>query len=157
MTSICMRMSHFTSLSDTTMSIRPAILRTLRRTIAPPSPLVRLAAIPRFISSTPVRRHESEEHWSAVPTSPPSPSEIEREIKPDYNLTFACRPCQTRSPHKVSKLAYHRGLVLLECPGCKSHHVVTDHLGVRRFWHSGGGDHGMLTGVPGVFGYAADG
>ncbi|KAF8246890.1 hypothetical protein K440DRAFT_506947, partial [Wilcoxina mikolae CBS 423.85] len=48
--------------------------------------------------------------------------------QPSYHLTFTCRPCQTRSTHTVSKQAYHGGTVLIQCPGCKNRHVITDHL-----------------------------
>lgn len=28
----------------------------------------------------------------------------------------------------VSQQAYHRGSVLVQCPGCRNRHVITDHL-----------------------------
>ncbi|KAF8536205.1 DNL zinc finger-domain-containing protein, partial [Trichophaea hybrida] len=48
--------------------------------------------------------------------------------QPSYHLTFTCRPCQARSTHTVSKQAYHGGTILIQCPGCKNRHVITDHL-----------------------------
>ena len=30
----------------------------------------------------------------------------------------------------MSKQGYHRGTVLIQCPGCKSRHVMSDHLGI---------------------------
>ncbi|KAB5551112.1 DNL zinc finger-domain-containing protein [Coniochaeta sp. 2T2.1] len=53
--------------------------------------------------------------------SPPSPP-------PQYELTFTCVPCDTRSTHKVSKQGYHHGSVLIACPSCKNRHVISDHL-----------------------------
>lgn len=47
---------------------------------------------------------------------------------PQYELTFTCVPCGTRSKHKVSKQGYHHGTVLIACPGCKNRHVIADHL-----------------------------
>ena len=48
-----------------------------------------------------------------------------------YELTFTCRPCLTRSTHKISKQGYHKGSVLITCPNCKNRHVISDHLKVR--------------------------
>ncbi|KAK4129003.1 zf-DNL-domain-containing protein [Parathielavia appendiculata] len=50
--------------------------------------------------------------------------------KPHYELTFTCRPCGTRSRHRVSKQGYHHGTVLIACPSCRSRHVIADHLRV---------------------------
>lgn len=34
-----------------------------------------------------------------------------------------------RSHRTMSKQSYQRGIVLIECGGCKSRHVIADHLG----------------------------
>lgn len=47
-----------------------------------------------------------------------------------YEMTFTCKPCSTRSSHRVSKQGYHYGSVLISCPECKNRHVISDHLGV---------------------------
>ncbi|KAL4797694.1 DNL zinc finger-domain-containing protein [Aspergillus venezuelensis] len=51
-----------------------------------------------------------------------------REKEPAYQLTFTCKPCGERSTHRVSKHGYHRGTVLIRCPGCDNRHVISDHL-----------------------------
>ncbi|KAL4959033.1 DNL-type zinc finger protein [Aspergillus stella-maris] len=51
-----------------------------------------------------------------------------REKEPAYQLTFTCKPCGERSTHRVSKHGYHRGTVLIRCPGCENRHVISDHL-----------------------------
>lgn len=43
-------------------------------------------------------------------------------------IGFTCKPCDQRSHHLMSKLAYEQGTVLIECPGCKSRHLIADHL-----------------------------
>lgn len=50
--------------------------------------------------------------------------------KPSYHLSFTCKKCDTRSGHVISKQAYHGGTVLVQCPGCKSRHLIADHLKV---------------------------
>lgn len=48
--------------------------------------------------------------------------------KPMLMLAFTCKKCDTRSSHVMSKQAYQQGTILVQCPGCKSRHLVADHL-----------------------------
>ena len=62
------------------------------------------------------------------PHAPPSRSI--RPPQPEYEMTFTCKPCGTRSSHRVSKQGYHFGSVLITCPECRNRHVISDHLNV---------------------------
>jgi len=44
-------------------------------------------------------------------------------------IGFTCKICQTRTHRTMSKLSYTKGIVLIECPGCASRHLIADHLG----------------------------
>ncbi|KFY25415.1 hypothetical protein V491_01750 [Pseudogymnoascus sp. VKM F-3775] len=77
-------------------------------------------------------------HFFATPNLRNSikPFEIPRKTKeppadqPAYEMTFTCKPCSTRSTHRISKQGYHKGSVLISCPGCKNRHVISDHLNI---------------------------
>jgi len=95
--------------------------------LAPPPRAI--ALLPRWSSTAvPAPAATPEPSTSAenpVDAPPPQP-----QPQPTYQLTFTCRPCRTRSTHSISQQAYHRGSVLVRCPGCRNRHVITDHLKV---------------------------
>ncbi|KAI0358253.1 zf-DNL-domain-containing protein [Trametes cingulata] len=47
------------------------------------------------------------------------------------SLTFTCtvEACHTRSTHQFTRRSYERGIVIVQCPGCKNRHLIADHLG----------------------------
>ncbi len=47
---------------------------------------------------------------------------------PRMFLGFTCKMCSSRSHHTISKLAYTKGTVLVQCPCCKNRHLISDHL-----------------------------
>jgi hypothetical protein len=44
-------------------------------------------------------------------------------------IGFTCKVCETRSHRTMSRHAYTKGIVLVECPGCQSRHLLADNLG----------------------------
>lgn len=59
-----------------------------------------------------------------------------KEQEPDVNsqqhqmlIGFTCKVCNERSHHTMSKHSYTKGVVLIQCPGCKNRHLIADNLG----------------------------
>ncbi|XP_077164271.1 DNL-type zinc finger protein [Paroedura picta] len=55
---------------------------------------------------------------------------------PRLGLAYTCKVCGRRAAQTVSRAAYERGVVIATCPGCRSRHLIADHLGW--FAHLGG-------------------
>jgi mitochondrial protein import protein ZIM17 len=60
------------------------------------------------------------------------PFKIPQQLEgvPHYRMTFTCKPCGTRSTHRISKHGYHKGTILIRCPSCKNRHLISDHLNI---------------------------
>lgn len=67
---------------------------------------------------------------AAAPAPPKLPAgHVDFSRQQMLMMMFTCGQCETRAAKAFSKVAYTRGVVLLECPGCSVRHVVADHLG----------------------------
>ncbi|KAI8642499.1 DNL zinc finger-domain-containing protein [Parasitella parasitica] len=55
--------------------------------------------------------------------------EPELDSKHQMLIGFTCKVCNERSHHTMSKHSYTKGVVLIQCPGCKNRHLIADNLG----------------------------
>jgi protein import protein ZIM17 len=57
-----------------------------------------------------------------------TPNVLGTKAREAYLFVYTCKVCGSRSERKISKQAYHKGVVLVQCPGCSKHHLVADNL-----------------------------
>ncbi|CAR26847.1 hypothetical protein ZYGR_0I01190 [Zygosaccharomyces rouxii] len=94
-------------------------LNVCRRLIKP-TRIVRPSLIPSYI---PRHRHfHTSTRWLQNKTP------IGKVDKPMMMIAFTCKKCNDRSSHTMSKQAYTKGTVLIQCPSCQVRHLIADHL-----------------------------
>ena len=70
---------------------------------------------------------------SSTTTTPLSQVDSEKtpigKVKGKLLFGYTCKVCDTRQYRTMSKDAYEKGVVIVKCGGCKSLHLIADHLG----------------------------
>lgn len=88
----------------------------------------------RFLSSTPHRANEATSS-SSGPKLPETHDKVTfKTEEPRLSLTFTCTvtACGTRSSHMFTRRSYERGIVIVQCPGCKNRCVAKHYWAGRR-------------------------
>ncbi|KAJ5627419.1 hypothetical protein N7528_004846 [Penicillium herquei] len=118
------------SFNPPTRHISTKLLRSqplIRSSIPSVQPHIILPSTVRHNSTSPLTSQTPESETDAERKQQ---NEDRRKNEEAYAITFTCKPCGTRSSHRMSKQGYHRGTVLIQCPSCKDRHVMSDHLGI---------------------------
>ena len=110
------------------LNSRPSVMLPLRslQILRHRLPLT-LSSLPRSRLSLAVRPNSARlppvSAFSSAPSVTTQAAASENE--PKLSLTFTCTAgtCNTRSTHQFTKRAYEKGIVLIECPGCKTRYV----------------------------------
>ena len=55
--------------------------------------------------------------------------EVSKETSEKLMMLFTCKICSTRVGKTFSKIAYTKGIVIIQCPSCKTRHLIADNLG----------------------------
>ncbi|PCH44460.1 zf-DNL-domain-containing protein [Wolfiporia cocos MD-104 SS10] len=130
------------------LALRQSLKRVLSSSAGPSSPLSSPASwhrqsylahrFSRTLSSTSPKLYDASsnkppnEGASSPSSLPAAQKEVTFETaEPRLSLTFTCTvpACNTRSTHQFTKRSYQKGIVIVECPGCKNRHLIADHLG----------------------------
>lgn len=89
------------------------------------------------INNSSIQLHQIDSFPEIPPSSPEYESfrSIVNSIRsnPDpssrFLLGFTCKVCSKRHYKSISKIAYNKGLVLVECDGCNNRHLIKDNIG----------------------------
>lgn len=86
-----------------------------------------------LFSSSPTGKSEFEEIKKALEadTERRNLADQSGQLKTEKRMLigFTCKKCSHRTHRTMSHHAYHNGIVLIECGGCQTRHLIADNLG----------------------------
>ncbi|KAK7687775.1 hypothetical protein QCA50_008994 [Cerrena zonata] len=116
--------------SSSRLTQRSTPILSASRSLGVSAPSIGHILSKRVLSTTSSRRTDNS-------AKPPSSDSAEPQTKLSFpseaklQITFTCTvtDCNTRSSHEFTKRSYTKGIVIVQCPGCKNRHLIADHLG----------------------------
>jgi hypothetical protein len=94
------------------------------------SSAARNSSSPSAATSSPASSEDHTTHALPAPSgSTPPPSDV-LKLEPRKAITFTCAAddCTTRQTHEFTKRSYERGIVIVQCPGCKNRCAGSRHF-----------------------------
>jgi len=62
------------------------------------------------------------------------PTSLGPVVQPKISMVFTCCRCETRQMRTFTRLAYEKGIVIVQCKGCGVRHLIADNLGWYYDW-----------------------
>lgn len=87
--------------------------------------------IPKLVRLYSSEKASVSSEFDAVKQALKAAEATDGQIKTEKRLLlgFTCKICNQRTHRTMSHHAYNKGIVLIECSGCQSRHLIADHLG----------------------------
>lgn len=114
---------------------RPLLLPGSSTTPSPLTGSLSSASFDPFDGTLPLQNAKKTGKENRAPVS--KKQEIAFVASRKFELQYTCKVCETRNHHRVSRAAYNNGVVIAQCKGCKSQHLIADHLEFTKLWQKG--------------------